>query len=147
LPGRVCVDASLAISWVIGERFTPSALASRQQWIEDDIEMIAPPVFRPEVTSALRLAVYRRDVTPENGRRALNNALRWPVFLVEDSDGLQRRAYDIATAFARPRAYDAQYLAVAQSEDCEFWTGDERLINSLGGRLGWAHWIGNYQSG
>jgi len=146
LAGSVCIGASLAISWVIGERFTPSALAIRRQWIEDDVEMIVPPIFRPEVTSAIRLAVYRRDVTPDHGRRALDHYLRWPVFLVDDSDDLQRRAYDIATAFDRPRAYDAQYLAVAQSGGCEFWTGDERLIDSLRGRLPWAHWIGDYQS-
>ncbi len=146
MPGRVCVDASLAIMWLFPERFTPSALAIRRSWLEEAVELIAPPVFRPEVTSAIRLVVYRGDVSLEDGGRALDRALNWQVLITEDSDDLQRQSYGIATKYGRPRAYDAQYLSVAQSEGCHFWTGDERLINSLQGDLPWAHWIGDYQT-
>ena len=34
------------------------------------------------------------------------------------------------------------YLALAKICDCEFWTADEVLIDSLQGRLPWVKWIG-----
>jgi predicted nucleic acid-binding protein len=142
----VCIDASLAVTWVIHERFTRSALSIRRNWANSTVQLIAPPIFRPEVTSAIRKAVHRRLVSPQDGRRALQRALSWEVFVTQDSDDLQREAYDIATAFDRPSAYDAQYLAVAQAAGCEFWTADKRLTNALQGRLPWVQWIGDYSS-
>jgi predicted nucleic acid-binding protein len=146
MPHRVCIDASLAISWIVRERFTDSALALRRSWARDTVELVVPPIFPSEVTSTIRRTVYQGAISPEDGRRALERALAWPVTVSEDGDDLQRQAYELATRFNRPRAYDAQYLAVAQAEGSEFWTGDERLINSLQGQLAWAHWIGDYKS-
>lgn len=132
--------------WVIAEDHTSSALALRRAWVLDDVELIAPPIFRPEVTSVIRLTVFRVGVAPAQAARALEAALAWPVQIAEDSDDLQRRAYTIATTYEHPRAYEAQYLALAQLQGCEFWTGDQRLINALRGQFPWAHWIGEHQS-
>lgn len=131
--------------WVIRERFTPLALAIRRFWANNAIDMIAPPIFRPEITSAIRNAVYRRDISGNDGRLALQRALNWQILIAKDSNNLQLRAYEFATTLNRPRAYDAQYLAVAELLGCEFWTADEPLINSLQGRLPWVHWIGDYE--
>lgn len=55
-------------------------------------------------------------------------------------DELMDRAWKISRYFDLPTLYDAAYLAVAEvieertGEACEFWTADERLINSLGGK-------------
>ena len=140
----VCVDASLAIAWIIRERFTDSALALRGAWVRETVELVAPPIFPSEVTSTIRRMAYQGALSPEEGRQALERAPAWPVTVREDSDDLQRQAYELATRFNRPRAYDAQYLALAEAEGCELWTGDERLINALQGQLPWAHWIGDY---
>ena len=40
---------------------------------------------------------------------------------------------------------DAHYLALAQNLGCDLWTDDQRLINSLAGRLPSLKWIGDYQ--
>jgi predicted nucleic acid-binding protein len=139
------VDASLAAMWLIPERFTPLALEIRRVWASNAIEMIAPPIFRPEMTSVIRKAVHLRFISADDGTVALQKTLNWPILITQDSNDLQRQAYDLATTFKRPRAYDAQYLAVAQMIGCEFWTADERLINSLQGKLPWVRWIGDYQ--
>ena len=59
-------------------------------------------------------------------------------------DPLLRRGYELATQFNRPTAYDAQYLAVAERLQCEFWTVDERLYNAVKQALPWVKWLGNF---
>ena len=47
----------------------------------------------------------------------------------------------------RPQAYDSHYLALAAILGLEFWTGDERLYNTVKHRLPWVKWLGDYQPG
>ena len=35
-----------------------------------------------------------------------------------------------------------RYLALAEFQQCEFWTADERLWNSVKRDLRWVHWLG-----
>jgi predicted nucleic acid-binding protein len=55
---------------------------------------------------------------------------------------LVNRAYDLAQSLNLPRTYDAQYLAVAESLGCEFWTGDERFFNSARSLFPFIRWLG-----
>ena len=43
-------------------------------------------------------------------------------------------------------AYDAHYLALAESRQCECWTADERLWNTVKKDLPWVHWVGQHAS-
>ncbi len=55
---------------------------------------------------------------------------------------LHARALALALRYAQPQAYDAHYLALAESLNCEFWTADERLYRALRGELTWVRWLG-----
>jgi len=52
--------------------------------------------------------------------------LRLPIRIVE-RDALYPRAFDIARALGKSKAYDALYLAVAEYEDAELLTVDGGL--------------------
>lgn len=54
-------------------------------------------------------------------------------------------SYELANRFNRPRAYDAQYLALAQRLDSDFWTADERLFNAVNETFSQINWLGNWQ--
>ena len=41
---------------------------------------------------------------------------------------------------------DAHYLALAERENCEFWTADTRLLNAINGKLPWVHKLEEYQA-
>lgn len=41
-------------------------------------------------------------------------------------------------------AYDSSYLALAEQEGCELWTGDLTLYRAVGKKLRWVRWIGDY---
>ncbi len=62
-------------------------------------------------------------------------------------DGLHKRAWELAKQFNRPQTYDSHYLALAEIIGLEFWTGDERLYNTVKHRLSWVKWLGDYQPG
>ena len=53
---------------------------------------------------------------------------------------LSKKILRISYYFDLPTLYDAAFLAVAEeikektTNTCEFWTADERLINSLSGK-------------
>ncbi len=51
-----------------------------------------------------------------------------------DRDDLYPRAWDLAKLHNQQRVYDVLYLALAQLEDVELWTNDQRFVNSLAGR-------------
>ncbi len=55
---------------------------------------------------------------------------------------LQSRAWSTAKQYNRPRAYDAQYLAVATAAGCELWTGDQRLVRAV--NASWVKWLGDH---
>jgi predicted nucleic acid-binding protein len=140
----VCVDASLAIKWILPEDLSDPAHKLRATWRRREITMIAPPLFSAEVTSVVRERTFRGDITEEEAQTMLQRSLDWEVRLSRSSQELQRRALAIANRSNHPKAYDAQYLALADLAECELWTGDRRLVNSLEDRLPWVKWVGDF---
>jgi predicted nucleic acid-binding protein len=129
----LCVDASFVVDLV-----SPHAAAIRSQistrwhlWQHDDARVVAPPMFFAEVTSVLRNHVYRQILTAAEGEQALQALLALEVETVSPPD-LQQRAWNLARQYNLPRAYDAQYLAVARLLGCDLWTTDQRLANAVG---------------
>ena len=141
--GRVCIDASLALIWLLPAERNKIADALRQKWDEDGVEIISAPLFHAEVTSVLREQVYFEKLLPQEGEEAFSTYLEMGVRSI-DSPEIQRKAWELARRFNLPRTYDMQYLAVAELNDCELWTNDKRLVNSLQGRVSRIKWIGDY---
>ena len=56
--------------------------------------------------------------------------------------GIISRAWALAKEYDRPEAYDTAYLAVAQIEECEFWTADRKLYRAVGDQLKWVRLVG-----
>lgn len=52
------------------------------------------------------------------------------------------QAYQFSARFNRPRAYDAQYLAVAERLGCDFWIVYERLFNAVREQFPGIRWLG-----
>ncbi len=103
--------------------------------------LCAPTLLRYELVSALRKNVFRGRIASEDAQRMLQKILSHRIkFYI--SERLVQRAYEFAEAHNLPTAYDAQYLAVAEHLNCEFWTADEKLVNSVSAALPWVKWIG-----
>ena len=139
----VCVDASLIIWSLVPFPFSAAAEAVLNHWQQDQITLIAPALFAFEVTASLRRLVYLKEITPGEGEAAFARFLRIRVQLSQ-RQGIFPLAWHLAKQFNRPRAYDTAYLALAQLNNCEFWTADEKLSNAVRHQLAWVKWIGDY---
>ena len=135
---KICLDASIVISMFSPDESTEAATRLWQRCSALGTEAVAPPILVPEVTSVLRQHVYQGRLSPDQGESAFRIFCEMPITIVQDPN-LHEFAWQLARRFNRPRAYDAFYVAVAQMENCDLWTGDRRLVNSF--RLPWVRWV------
>ena len=142
MSGPVCVDASLFLSIVLDDPHQATASRLWEGWLSAGTQLVAPPLFYAEITSVIRLSNHRGDLSPLAAHEILSAGLSSPIEIWPDSRALQPRALDLAARFGHPRAYDAQYLAVAELLGCELWTVDRRLVNSVSSHLPWVHYVG-----
>jgi predicted nucleic acid-binding protein len=142
LKSQVCVDASLALKLVIAEEDSPLAHELWETWVEEETEIISPPLFAFEGISVIRNKVHCGLVPSDEGElmfkafRALGVKLLYP-------EGLHERAWEMANRFHRPQAYDSHYLALAEMLGCDLWTADKRLYNAVKDELSWVKWLSN----
>ena len=57
---------------------------------------------------------------------------------------LHVRALQLASQLKQNAAYDAHYLALAESLSCELWTADERFYRAASPSIDKVHWIGEF---
>lgn len=145
MTSSVVCDSSLLIATALVESNTSKARALVQLWEQQNLQLTAPSLFHYEIVAALRKNVYRGTLVPEEAIIVRDKLLSVPVQLMMDMPIL-KRAYELATQFNRPTAYDSQYLAVAERLDCDFWTADEKLFNAVRQQLNWVKWVGDFES-
>jgi len=141
----VVLDASVALKWQFeDEEVTSAAMALTEDFVEGKVELITPTLFPYEILNAVNVAINRKRIEEEAGYRAMNYIT---------SLGIELRRFDnlIGPAFYMARqyglsSYDGAYLALAEKEKCDFFTGDKKLFNSIRNRLPWIKWIGDYRS-
>lgn len=141
---QVCIDANLIVAILVTERFTDAATTLWENWILSETQPVAPLLLHYEVVSVLRRKVYSNQIASEDAHAALGE-FRMMDIQWQDSFALTLRAYELAEAFNRPRAYDTHYLALAEHLDCPLWTGDERLYNAVHENFPLIRWLGNYE--
>lgn len=142
----IIVDASVVLKWVIDEDNSDKATALLSRWFIEGTVILAPVLLIYEVTNAIYQHVCRGELFLDDARQTLDNALL--AFLELDSpvdSSLSRRAMELAQQYRLPATYDAHYLALAEREQCEYWTADMRLWNAVKGKLAWVRWLGDYR--
>lgn len=85
----------------------------------------------------------RKELTPEQAEAAFAQLQALPIRQVSVLEQRQR-AWELAAAFGFATVYDATYLALAELQECEFWTADECLFNQVKDKLAFVKWLGNY---
>lgn len=143
MPER-CVDASLAIKWVVKEEpWRKKARSFLRDAIAADIALIAPPLFEYEVESVLQGRLQSGVMTSEEADRALLQLAAIGVRILAPDDMI-RRARAVARRFAQPAIYDSLYAALAELRECEFWTADKKFYEAVHGGLAFVRYLPDY---
>jgi predicted nucleic acid-binding protein len=125
---RVVVDASFAIPLLIPEPARPTVRRLVGRWADSATELIVPSHFWLEVTNVLSRR-YRRPPETTIEDLVLLDALG--LRTLETDRPLLLLAIDAMTSHELT-AYDAMYLALAQSSDAALATLDRGLASAAG---------------
>jgi predicted nucleic acid-binding protein len=89
--------------------------------------LIAPPLLWSEVTSAVREASWRGEITPEEAGTLLRTFDEMDVVRSRPAS-LYHDAVTIAAELGWAKTYDAEFLALARARRCRVATADGRLL-------------------
>jgi predicted nucleic acid-binding protein len=135
----IVADASVAAKWMFPEEQSDLALSLFVDRVRRREQIVAPHLLPIEFTNVVRRRMLRDALSLDDARRALDAFASFRVQLRPNDEAgqrtLQQRALAVAAELGLPATYDAQYLALADSLECLFWTADERLVRAVGGRL------------
>ncbi len=140
---KVCIDASFVLKLVLPEDCSDKVHLIWTEWIEKRKSIHAPYLLIYEAHSVIRNKVYRDELTLEEGIEALD-ILREQEIIFYHSSMTEKVAWDFARKYNRPTLYDTFYLAVAKEIESEFWTADEKLVNSLNNEISWVRYVFDY---
>jgi predicted nucleic acid-binding protein len=115
----IVVDASVAVKWVVEERFSDRARRLAK------FELHGPDLLWIECANILWKKATKGDLTGRQASRALTELRGAPV-IISAAEALLEKALAIATGLSYP-VYDCIYLALAQERKMPLLTADERL--------------------
>ena len=138
----VVVDASVAFKLLVEEELSDRATALVRRWDDGGSRLAAPQLMSFEVANALHRRVARGDFAVDVAAGLMEDLMSFGIAFHHGSD-LHRRALELATELQQGAAYDAHYLALAESLGCELWTADQRFHRAAEGG-GNVHWIGDW---
>lgn len=141
----VVVDTSIVIKWIIKESDSDIAMALLADWTNTAVAVIAPAILAYEVTNALYQRVRREEITILQAQQLLSTVFLSDItILFSQSQHISTRAIELAHRFRLPATYDAQYLALAESQGCELWTADTKMWRAVKEQIPWVHHMNDY---
>lgn len=123
-----CTDASAVLAWLIPTQRTGVIEQTWTLLLQGDNWISAPPLLYAECTSVLREQVGA-TLTHEEALETVEDLFSLPI-----DAPIERRHYvralELAERFQRRKAYEMQYLAVAELEGAELLTLDRGLFDA-----------------
>jgi predicted nucleic acid-binding protein len=130
---KYVLDSSVAAKWVLPEPDSLQALSLLADVRNQTHELIAPDVLPVEVGHALTRAERTGRISPADGFALWCRVMRDCPQLFPYLP-LMPRAYELSSRM-RIGIYDCVYVALAEQEQCELVTADNRLVNAFRGRI------------
>jgi predicted nucleic acid-binding protein len=127
---RVAIDASVLLkAYFRDERGHEAAQELIKLYARGDYDFMAPSLIAYEIMNACSIAHRKGRIGLDLVREILNEMFSLEI-LKKDVAPLRERIFEISCHFSRS-AYDASYVALAEVEQCDFVTGDEKLCRAI----------------
>lgn len=120
---KLVADASVIAKLFLDEEGSGIAIKLKDEHIDDKIELIAPTLLKYEIISALKSKRFSKDEIKE----ALEAIDDYGFSIILPNGVLFNRIAEIAVDI-NVSAYDASYMALAESMGCLFCTADGKLV-------------------
>lgn len=139
---QAVVDASVVLKWQFDdEDYVSQAVALRDAYyIRETIKLISPQLLMYEVVNGIAVACRRKRLSEKTASQIMANLTALGIELKEIGP---LKVLEAALRF-NIAAYDAAYLALAEAEGCDLWTGDRTFYQSIKDKSGNIKWIGDY---
>jgi predicted nucleic acid-binding protein len=126
---RRVIDSSVAFKWVVPEPHSDKALQLRDDYRNGVVELLSPDVFPIEVGHALTRAERQARIPKGTSIPLIRDILNALPFL-HSSLPVLLRAVEVSSQL-RVGLYDCLYVALAEAEQCELVTADDKLVKNL----------------
>ncbi len=136
------VDVNVLLAAFFPDEQQPQAQALIRDHVAGRVQLCAPTLLLYEFTNAVVQAIRRGRISDADGHAILTafDGLGIDMATVPWS-----QIVPLAQRFDRS-AYDAAYLALAQTKGDTLITGDLRMYNAVHEHLSWVCWIGDRPS-
>jgi predicted nucleic acid-binding protein len=126
---KYVLDSNIALKWVLAKPDSAKAKQLRDDYQNGVHELLAPDVFPVEVAHALTRAERQGKIAVGQAAILWSDVLSTPPRL-EPSAPITPRAIHISSQF-RQGVYDCLYVALAEREQCQLATADDKLVRKL----------------
>jgi predicted nucleic acid-binding protein len=144
-PGRMSlvIDANVVAALVLPLPYSDQATRRVIAWKELGTILYAPLLLEYELLTIMRRGIIKGLLTTKTATEAMGIVSKLNVQCQLPSPELHKQALYWAERLGHSKAYDAQYLALADRLRADLWTADRRLVNGANqAGAAWVHWIG-----
>lgn len=139
---QVVIDASVVLKWYLeDEEHSLKAVGLLERYVSDDLDIIAPSLLEYEVINGLIIEQKRGRIDEKKIVTAIDGFMNLEIKF-KSLSSLYLKVLRFCNIY-KCSAYDAAYLAVADSEDISMFTADEKLYNMVKKDMKRVKWIGD----
>lgn len=132
----ICLDSSVLVKILTWEDGSEKAVKLFDEIVKRGQKIVLPDFAWAEIGTVLRKKVRMNKLKADQADELWKAFRDLGIIHYVESSGIMDVAWEISSEDKLPTLYDSAYIAVSKiysNEDntCEFWTADERLINSV----------------
>ena len=126
---KYVIDTSVAFKWVVAEIDSDKALRLLNGYAQGSHELLSADLFPTEIANALASAEKGGRIQPSEAAAFFTHIINnTPVLHVATPLLNQALAICLKT---RHSVYDCLYVALAERENCQLITADDKLVRNL----------------
>jgi len=138
----VVIDANLTLALFLHLPYTEQAYRLMERLYSRRIALSVPLLWEYECVSGFHRAARLGAIDLRQAAEFMKDLLALEIERVAPTAESHQSALHWAERLKHSKAYDAQYVALAEALSAELWSADERLVNALKSQgVDWAHWI------